>query len=216
VFPLLALAAVALTNNAVAGTAVTIAVGATLFGSNRKRKKLEEQHGTDINPKFEEEFYKAKYSKLVKGLPAKLKSKAKRQLTEEIALIRQGNTDLSFMPFKSQQTHAVKLPKSLQHLAYDYILTPRDEMLLYFVLLREQTKHRDGSVGKLLLELSKKSGVPYEKIERTLFSDREMNESMPAVVTVLRKMSKARLATDSIVKRLRVAADEKQKKDRSR
>ena len=210
-FPILALAGLAFTSSAVAGTAATVAVGATLAGSTRKKKKLEQQQREDMNPKVEREFYKARALQQMKVLPPSLRRKAEKDLIEDLKNIDQGSLELSLMPWSKSM-----MPKGLKDLAGDYVLTPREEVLFYFALLQAQVQEGSGPAGELLKKLSRKGGVPYNKVAATLFEDREMNASLRPLLLTLRKVSKERLASQELRERLSLAMREKQKHPRSR
>jgi hypothetical protein len=205
-FPILALAGAALAGSALTGTAVSSAVVGTAAIHYRKRKKLQKKAEEDINTDFEAEFIRRRTRALLRGnLPAHAKAQVRKNLKEELKAIDEGFVDLSRQPWDETW-----LPKKLLHLKGDYILGNRDEMVFYLALLHEQVKHQAGPVGEMLLKLSKKSGIPYGEIYRTLFEDSEMNASLIPAVEALRVMSRRR-DTPEFKKREEAAKREKQK-----
>jgi hypothetical protein len=175
-FPFLALGAEVIGGMFVTKACLTAVVGATVAGSKRKLDRSLDRESVDVNPTFE------------RKLAARLRAKSGEGPMEgEDQTLEYGLADIVKVGVPLEM-----LPPEYADLAGDWYVTRRDEVILWYFILRMQAKYQTGQVGRFVNELQRKSRIPASRIDSVLFGVHHVDEGLESVVRTIQEMSKNR------------------------
>jgi hypothetical protein len=188
-FPVLAVAAAGAAGYAMVKAGVMAIIAIKLLAAKQRSDHAHAREVVDVNPVFE------------KGLSKRLREpfNEPEPVTENKAL-EMGVGNLSEVPVPKDL-----LPAKYQNLDEFWYVSRKDDIVLWYFLLRMQARHEHGQVGALLRTLSERSGIPYEKIERRLFCVDDIDQCLEAVVLTIQDTSRSRYASPILSDALRQA-----------
>jgi hypothetical protein len=175
-FPILALGAVAMGGYAVTKSCAMAVFTAKSVGTAKRLEQAVARESLDVNSVFEErvERHMRKRYKTTKN-------------PDEAKLLAAGLGDIVEVPVPVEM-----LPEKYKDLAGYWYVTRRDEVILWYFLIRVQAKGKVGQVGNLVKELEQKSGIPASRIDSVLFGVQHVEQGLESVVRAIREMSKNR------------------------
>ena len=172
-FPLLAFGAIALGGYSVTKTCAAAVFGAKTLGTSRRLDEARAREALDVNVKFEKSY--AEHMRKKYGL---------EQPEGEDQALALGLTDIVEVEVTKDL-----LPAKYHDLAGYWYVTRRDEIILWYFLIRVQSKEGVGPVGEYVHRVAQKSGIPASSINSVLFGAKTVEQSLESVVRTIREMS---------------------------
>ena len=180
--PILLFGAAALSGYHMTSYCLSAIFGGAAYNIYRERQEAYDRECVDVNAAFEKRF--AEKMRATFGTP-------KHKDEDKAHRLGVGDLGETVIPKEA-------LPEQYQRFAGPWYVSKKDEVILYYFLLRVQSKYSHGQTGHLLDRLAEKSDMTRSHLDDLLFGVDAIDSSLDQLVETIQEMSKNRYANKNL------------------